>query len=92
MIMQDSDTYSESEDDGTATAQESTDAEIREGTASIMISSHQDYQKVVGLSLEQSIGTVDLGWRAVEKIQTDNYEPDVEMELMYLYSQRSDST
>ena len=61
MLGQDSDTYSESEDDGTATAQESTDAEIQEATASVMISSDQDYQKLVGLSLEQSAATVDTG-------------------------------
>ena len=42
MIIQDSDAYSESKDDGTATVQESTDTEIREGTASMMISSDRD--------------------------------------------------
>ena len=61
MLAQDSDAYSESEDDGTATAQESTDAKIREGTMSVMISSNQDYQKLVGLSLEQSATAVDAG-------------------------------
>ena len=60
-LAQDSDTYSESEDDGTTTAQESTDAEIREAKASIMISSDRDYQKLVGLSLEQSAATMDAG-------------------------------
>ena len=59
MLAQDSDAYSESEDDGTATAQESANAEIREGTASVMISSDQDYQKLVGLSLEQSTAAMD---------------------------------
>ena len=59
MLAQDSDAYSESEDDGTTTVQESTDAEIWEGTVSVMISSDQDYQKVVGLSLEQSTAAVD---------------------------------
>ena len=59
MLQQDSDTYSESEDDGTTTAQESTDAEIREAMASVMISSDQDYRKLVGLSLEQSAATVN---------------------------------
>ena len=58
-LQQDSDAYSESEDDGTATAQESTNAEIREATASVMISSDRDYQKLVGLSLEQSTAAVD---------------------------------
>ena len=60
-LQQDSDTYSESEDDGTATAQESTDAEIREATASVMILSDWDYWKLVGLSLEQSTAAVDTG-------------------------------
>ena len=60
-LQQDSDAYSESEDDGTATAQESTDADIREGTASVMISSDWDYRKLVGLSLEQSATTMDAG-------------------------------
>ena len=92
MLQQDSDTYSESEDDGTATAQESTDAEIWEATASVMISSDQDYWKLVGLSLELSATAVDARWKAVEKIQTDNFEPDVETELTYFHSQRSEST
>ena len=38
-LQQDSNAYSESEDDGTTTAQESTNAEIWETTASVMISS-----------------------------------------------------
>ena len=92
MLQQDSDTYSESEDDGTTTAQESTDAEIQEATVSVMISSDWDYWKLVGLSLEQSTATLDTGQKAVEKIQTDNFEPNVETELMYLHSQRSEST
>ena len=92
MLQEDSDAYSESEDDGSATAQESTDAEIREATASVMISSDRDYQKLVGLSLEQSAATMDTRRKAVEKIQTDNFEPDIEMELMYFHSQRSEST
>ena len=92
MLAQDSDTYSESEDDGTTTAQESTNAEIWEGTVSVMISSDWDYQKLVGLSLEQSATTIDAGRKAVEKIQTDHFEPDIETELMYLHSQRSEST
>ena len=92
MLAQDSDTYSESKDDGTTTVQESTDAEIREGTVNVMISSDQDYQKLVGLSLKQSTATVDARWKAVEKIQTDNFEPDVETEPTYLHSQRSEST
>ena len=58
-LQQDSDAYSESEDDGTATAQESTDTEIWEATVSVMSSSDQDYQKLVGLSLEQSTAAVD---------------------------------
>ena len=91
-VIQDSDTYSESEDDGTATTQESTDAEIREGTASMMISSDRDYRKVVGLSLEQNATAMDARWRVVKKIQTDNYEPDMEKAFMYLHSQRSNST
>ena len=57
-----------------------------------MISSDQDYQKLVGLSLEQSAATMDAWQKAVEKIQTNNFEPDVEMELTYLHSQRSEST
>ena len=61
MLAQDSDAYSESKDDGTITAQESTDAEIREGMASVMISSDRDYQKLVILSLEQSATAVDAG-------------------------------
>ena len=61
MLQQDSDTYSESKDDGTMTAQESTDAEIQEAMASIMISSDQDYQKLVGLSLEQSAAAMNTG-------------------------------
>ena len=59
MLQQDSDAYSESKDDGTMTAQESTDTEIRETTASVMILSDQDYQKLVGLSLEQSAVAVN---------------------------------
>ena len=55
MLQQDSDAYSESEDvQCTMTMQESTEAEIQEATVSIMISSDQDYQKLVGLSLEHS--------------------------------------
>ena len=92
MLQQDSDAYLESEDDGTTTVQESTDAEIREATASVMISSDRDYQKLVGLSLEQSAAAVDARQKAVEKIQTDNFEPDVETELTYFHSQRSEST
>ena len=57
-----------------------------------MISSDQDYWKLVGLSLEQSTATMDAGQKAVEKIQTDNFEPDVAMELTYFHSQRSEST
>ena len=57
-LQQDSDAYSESEDDCTTTAQESTDAEIREAMASVMISSGWDYRKLVGLSLEQSTSTM----------------------------------
>ena len=76
----------------TTTAQESTDAEIRKATASVMISSDQDYWKLVGLSLEQSTAAVDAGQKTVEKIQTDNFEPDFEMELTYFHSQRSEST
>ena len=91
-IMQDSDTYLESKDEGTITAQESTGVEIREGTASVMISSDQDYQKVVGLSLKQSAAAVSTGQRAVKIIQTDHYEPDIETQLAYLHSQRSKST
>ena len=60
-LQQDSDTYSESEDDGTMTTEESTDTEIWEATASVMISSDQDYLKLVGLSLEQSAASVDTG-------------------------------
>ena len=60
-LQQDSDTYSESEDDGTTTAQESTDAEIHEATASVMILSDRDYRKLVGLSLEQSATAMDAG-------------------------------
>ena len=90
-LAQDSDAYSESEDNGTTTVQESTNAEIWEGTASVMISSDRDYQKLVGLSLEQSAATVDAGRKAVEKIQTDHFEPDIETELTYLHSQRSES-
>ena len=59
MLQQDSDTYSESEDDGTTTMQESTDTEIWEATASVMISSDRDYWKLVGLSLEQSAAAMD---------------------------------
>ena len=59
MLIQDSDACSESEDDDTATVQESTDAEIREATASVMISNDWDYWKLVGLSLEQSTTAVD---------------------------------
>ena len=77
-LMQDSDACSESKDDGTATAQESTNTEIWEATASVMISSDQDYRKLVGLSLEQSAATVDTGWKVVEKIQTDNFMPDID--------------
>ena len=44
-LAQDSDAYSESEDDGIATVQESTDAEIWEGTVSVMISSDWYYWK-----------------------------------------------
>ena len=91
-LQQDSDTYLESEDDGTTTAQESTDAEIQKAMASVMISSYRDYRKLVGLSLEQSAAAMDAGWKAVEKIQTNNFEPDVETELVYFHSQRSEST
>ena len=91
-LQQDSYAYLESEDDGTTTAQESTDAEIREATASVMILSDWDYWKLVGLSLEQSATTVNTGQKAVEKIQTENFELDVETELTYFHSQRSEST
>ena len=60
-LQQDTDAYSESEDNGTTTAQESTNTEIREATASVMISSDWDYRMLVGLSLEQSAATVDAG-------------------------------
>ena len=60
-LQQDSDAYSESEDDGTTTVQESTDAEIREAMVSVMISSDRDYQKLVGLSLEQSAAAMNAG-------------------------------
>ena len=92
MLQQDSDAYLESEDDGTTTAQESTNAEIWEVMASVMISSDRDYWKLVGLSLEHSAAAMDAGQKAVEKIQTDNFEPDIEMELVYFHSQRSEST
>ena len=92
MLQQDSDAYFESKDDGTMTAKESTDAEIWEAMVSVMISSDWDYQKLVGLSLEQSAATVNTGQKAVEKIQTNNFEPDVETELTYFHSQRSKST
>ena len=91
-LVQDSDAYSESEDDGTTTAQESTDTEIWEGMTSVMTSSDRDYQKLVGLSLEQSAAAMDTGQKVVETIQTDNFKPDIEMELTYLHSQRSEST
>ena len=91
-LQQDSDAYSESEDDGTTTAQESTDTEIWEATVSVMILSDWDYRKLVGLSLEQSATAVNARRKAVEKIQTNNFEPDVETELMYLHSQRHEST
>ena len=91
-LQQDSNTYSESEDDGTMTVQESTNTEIQEAMVSVMILSDQDYQKLVGLSLEQSATTVNTGQRAVVKIQTNNFEPDMETELTYLHSQRSEST
>ena len=58
-LQQDSDAYSESEDDGTTTTQESTDAEIWEAMTSVMILSDWDYRKLVGLSLEQSAAAVD---------------------------------
>ena len=64
-LMQDSDACSESENDGTTTVQESTDAEIQEAMASVMISSDQDYRKLVGLSLEQSATTTDARQKAV---------------------------
>ena len=92
MLQQNSDAYSESEDDGTTTVQESTDAEIWEATTSVMISSDRDYRKLVGLSLEQSATAVDTGWKAVEKLQSDNLKPDVKTELTYFHSQRSEST
>ena len=91
-LMQDSDACSESENDGTTTVQESTDAEIQEAMASVMISSDQDHWKLVGLSLEQSATTADARQKAVEKIQTNNFVPDIETELTYLHSQRSEST
>ena len=74
-LMQDSDAYSELEDnldDGAMTTQESTDAKIREATASVMISNDQDYKKLVGLSLEQSATAVNTVWKAVKKVQTDS--------------------
>ena len=92
MLQQDSDAYLQSEDDGTTTLQESTDAVIREAMANIMISSDRDYRKLVGLSMEQSAVTVNAGQEAVKRIQIDNFEPDVEMELAYFQSQRSKST
>ena len=92
MLQQDSDAYLESKDDGTMTAQESTDAEIREAMASVMILSDQDYRKLVGLSLEQSATTVHARREAVKRIQINNFEPDVEMEFAYFHSQRSEST
>ena len=72
--------------------QESTDTEIREAMVSMMISTDQDYWKLVGLSLEQSAAIADAMQKAVEKIQTDNFMPDVETELTYFHSQRSEST
>ena len=81
-LMQDSNTCSESEDNGTTTMQESTNAEIREATVSIMISSDWDYRKLVGLSLEQSAAAMDVRQKAVEKIQADHFMPDVHMELL----------
>ena len=68
-LQQDSDAYLESEDDGTTTAQECTNAEIWEAMVSVMILSDRDYQKLVGLSLEQNVTAVNTGQRAVEKIQ-----------------------
>ena len=59
---------------------------------SVMISSDWDYWKLVGLSLEQSAAAMNAGRKAVEKIQTNNFEPDVETELTYFHSQRSEST
>ena len=94
-LMQDSDAYSESEDnpdDSAKTTQESTDAEIREAMASMMISNDQDYRKLVGLSLEQSTAAANAMRKTVEKVQTDNFVPDMEGELMYFHSQRSEST
>ena len=73
------------------TAQERTDTEIREATASIMISSDQDYWKVVDLSLEQSTAVANAVQKAVEKVQTDNFVSDVEAELTYYHNQRSES-
>ena len=93
-LMQSSDAYSESDDDqddGTTTAQESTDTEIREATVSVMISNNQDYRKLMGLSLEQSTTAVNAVRKAVEKVQTNNFILDVEAEITY-YSQRSEST
>ena len=81
-LMQDSDTCSEYEDNGTTTVQESTNAEIQEAMVSIMISSDWDYQKLVGLSLEQSAAAADARRKAVEKIQVDHFVPDVHMELL----------
>ena len=91
-LQQDFDAYSESEDDGTATAQKSTYADIWEGMASVMILNDQDYRKLVGLSLEQSATAMDTGRKAVEKIQTNYFEPDMETELTYFHSQRSEGT
>ena len=93
MLQQDSDAYSESEDDGTMAVQESTDTEIWEATVSVMILSDRDDWKLVGLSLEQSTTHHECrAKRQLKKIQTDNFEPDMEMELTYFHSQRSEST
>ena len=66
-LMQDSDAYSESKDNGTATMQESTDAKISQAKVSMMISSDRDYRKLVGLSLEQSATTADAGRRQLRR-------------------------
>ena len=93
-LMQSSDVYLESDDDqdnGTTTTQESMDAEIRKAMVSVMISSDQDYWKLMGLSLEQSATVANAVRKAVEKVQTDNFVLDVESELTYYHSQQSES-
>ena len=81
---------SESED-STTTAQESTDAEIRMGTTSILITHDHEYDKLMKLSKEQSTTTAEAAREAVRHVQEILVETNVEAEYTYYHSHQSQS-